>query len=181
MLNIIVCARGGEFDVVKVVDFGLVKGVDHVENGLTSMNVIPGTPPYIAPERMKGGAVVDGRVDIYALGAVAFNLLTGEPTFDGDTAVEIAYKVMHEPPCRPSERASQAIPAELDKLILATLASDPNERPADIDALLAHLDSMTFDPPWDRARAALWWAEHAPPARQVEAPVEQSLAARPQT
>ena len=158
--NIILCARGGEYDVVKVVDFGLVKDVSVVDRGVTQMNIIPGTPPYIAPERMKEGADIDGRVDIYALGAVGFSLLTAEPVFDGDTAVEIAYKAMHEEPGAPSERTSISIPAALDTLIHAMLSPNPDDRPADVDLLLRQLDEIANTLPWERAQAAAWWQEH---------------------
>jgi hypothetical protein len=163
-MNLIVSAVGGEYDVVKVLDFGLVKDVSLPDAGMTAMNVIPGTPPYIAPERMKAGAKIDGRVDIYALGAVAFNLLTGAQAYDGDTALDIAYKAMHEPPRRPSSVEGQAIPPALDDLVLAALARDPADRPADIETLLAALDRIAAALPWDARQAAEWWAAQAPPA-----------------
>lgn len=158
--NIILCARGGEYDVVKVVDFGLVKDVRLKDRGVTQMNIIPGTPPYIAPERMKEGSDIDARVDIYALGAVGFSLLTAEPVFDGDTAVEIAYKAMHEEPGRPSARVAASIPKALDSLIHRMLARDPDNRPADVGALLRELDEIASTLPWERAEAAAWWRVH---------------------
>lgn len=158
--NIILCARGGEYDVVKVVDFGLVKDVSVADRGVTQMNIIPGTPPYIAPERMKAGADIDARVDIYALGAVGFSLLTAEPVFDGDTAVEIAYKAMHEEPGAPSERTTTSIPGELDKLIHRMLAPSPDDRPADVNSLLQELEKIASASPWERAQAAAWWKEN---------------------
>ena len=163
-MNLIVSAAGGEYDVVKVLDFGLVKNVSLPDAGMTAMNVIPGTPPYIAPERMKSGGTIDGRADIYALGAVAFNLLTGAQAYEGDTALDIAYKAMHEPPRRPSVVGGPKIPPALDDLVLATLAHDPADRPADIEALLAALDRIAAVLPWDARLAADWWAAHAPPA-----------------
>jgi hypothetical protein len=163
-MNLIVSAAGGEYDVVKVLDFGLVKNVSLPDTGMTAMNVIPGTPPYIAPERMKSGAAIDGRADIYALGAVAFNLLTGAQAYEGDTALDIAYKAMHEPPRRPSAVGDRTIPPALDDLVLATLAHDPADRPADIETLLAALDRIAAALPWDVRRAADWWAAHAPPS-----------------
>ena len=155
--NIILCARGGEYDVVKVVDFGLVKDVGVRDRGVTQVNIIPGTPPYIAPERMKDGADIDARVDIYALGAVGFGLLTGEPVFDGDTSVEIAYQAMHEEPARPSERGTAGVPESLDTLIHAMLARDPDKRPGRIDTVLAELDEIATVVEWDQLQAAAWW------------------------
>ena len=158
--NIILCARGGEYDVVKVVDFGLVKDVSVADRGVTQMNIIPGTPPYIAPERMKAGADIDARVDIYALGAVGFSLLTAEPVFDGDTAVEIAYKAMHEEPGAPSERTTASIPQDLDELIHRMLAPRPDDRPVDVNSLLRELDEIASRLPWERSQAAAWWKEN---------------------
>ncbi|MGI9492483.1 MAG: serine/threonine protein kinase [Geminicoccaceae bacterium] len=158
--NIILCARGGEFDVVKVVDFGLVKDLRADRRGMTEANIIPGTPPYISPERMRDGADVDARVDIYALGAVGFSLLTGKLVFDGDTSVEIAYKAMHEKPSRPSERTAATIPETLDTLIHGMLAPNPDERPADVDTLLHLFDEIAAVLPWERAQAAAWWKGH---------------------
>ena len=159
--NIILCARGGEFDVVKVVDFGLVKEAGIEDRGVTQMNIIPGTPPYIAPECMKNGEGIDARVDIYALGAVGFSLLTGEPVFDGDTSVEIAYKAMHEEAPRASAIGSANIPVALDTLIHSMLARDPGERPVDIDAVRVELDALAAESNWDQAQAAAWWRDVA--------------------
>ena len=161
-MNIILCALGGELDFVKVVDFGLVKDIGTGDKGMTALNVIPGTPPYIAPERMKPGMHIDGRADIYALGAVCFNLLTGEQAFDGDTALDIAYKAMHEEPRRPSEHTAQTIPPALDDLVLKCLARDPDERPSTIESLLASLEDVARSAPWDEDLAAVWWATHPP-------------------
>ena len=160
--NIVLCARGGEFDVVKVVDFGLVKDVRIEGQGMTQANIIPGTPPYISPECMREGADIDARVDIYALGAVGFGLLTGKPVFDGNTSVEIAYKAMYEKPCRPSERSEASILERLDTLIYEMLAPDPNERPADVDTLLHLFEEIAGALPWERAQAVAWWKSCQP-------------------
>jgi serine/threonine-protein kinase len=164
-MNLIVSAFGGEYDFVKVLDFGLVKDVRVPDAGMTEINVIPGTPPYIAPERMRPGAAVDGRVDIYALGAVAFNLLTGTQVFEGETSLDVAYKTMHEEPRRPSGLVPDSLPESLDDLVLAMLARAAEDRPRDICDLLARLDRIAEEVPWDAGRAAAWWADH-PPARR---------------
>ncbi len=161
-MNIILCARGGEFDAVKVVDFGLVKDVAVPDRGMTAMNVIPGTPPYIAPERLKSNAAIDGRVDIYALGAVGFNMLTARQPFEGDSDLEIAYKAMHDDPRRPSECTDQDIPPALDDLILATMARNPDARPRNIEEVLERLDAIAVSVPWNRRLAAEWWEAHPP-------------------
>ena len=171
-MNIILCARGGEFDVVKVVDFGLVKEVGVPDEGMTARNIIPGTPPYIAPERLSPGGTIDGRVDIYALGAVGFNLLTRKQPFKGDSDLEIAYKAMHEDPRRPSEHTDQNIPPALDELILATMARDPDARPQNVETVLERLDDIALSVPWDRQLAAAWWQAH-PPAKPTAKDTER--------
>ena len=128
---------------------------------MTAMHEVAGTPAYVAPERLTDPEKVDHRADIYSLGSVAFNLLTGEDVFDGDTAVEICYQVMKTPPPRVAAKASQAIPAALDVLVDACLAKDPNDRPADVGKIVAALDAVEGLEAWDQAAARRWWEENA--------------------
>ena len=101
--NIILCERGGIPDVAKVVDFGLVKPVvassDEATVALTAENVLTGTPLYMAPEVIKGDVRVDGRSDLYALGAVGYYLITGEPLFESTKVVEVFAAHLHTGPC----------------------------------------------------------------------------------
>src|SRR6185295_5751391 len=88
--NIMICERGGT-PLVKVFDFGLVKKIDGggEQIALTNVNAITGTPLYLAPESITQPDHVDARIDIYALGAVGYFLLTSKPPFDGRSVVEI--------------------------------------------------------------------------------------------
>jgi serine/threonine protein kinase len=165
--NIILTERVDEPDVVKVVDFGLVKLLGGEGNGLmaTQANAISGTPLYLAPEAITTPSAVDERADIYALGAVGFYLLTGQHVFDGNTVVEVCSKHLLEPPVAPSLRATRPIPERLDQVILACLAKSPSDRPASAAALKAELEAIAEQSPHDAAAAKLWWRERAPALR----------------
>ena len=171
--NIILTERGGEPDVVKVVDFGVVKTLDleGAETTQASRSMITGTPSYLSPEAIKSGDLVDGRSDIYALGCVGYFLLTGHPVFDGSSIVEICAHHLHTPPQPPSRR-SPAVPADLDAVILECLAKSPEERFIDAGALREALGQSSAEATWSRIDALAWWA-----ARRSAAPP----GSRPQT
>ncbi len=158
--NIILCERGGQYDAVKVLDFGLVKDVKNQDVQMTAMHEVAGTPAYVAPERLTDPTKVDHRADIYSLGSVGFNLLSGTDTFEGTTAVEICYNVMKTPPPRVSAKATQPIPEALDQLIDDCLAKDPNDRPADVSRIIAILDAIEGLAAWDQAAARQWWQDN---------------------
>jgi serine/threonine protein kinase len=160
--NIMLCVQGGEFDVVKLVDFGLVQDLGETGNSrLTMATVLTGTPAYIAPERLRDPLAGDHRVDIYALGAVTFNLLTGRDVFAGTSAADIVLKAATEPAPEVATMAPRAVPAALADLVDACLAKDPQARPADVDAMLAVLEPLAVELPWTRADAAGWWQARA--------------------
>ena len=118
-------------DVAKVVDFGLVKEIEGTpgDPGLTRVDAIAGTPLYISPEAITAPETVDGRSDLYALGAVGYFLLTGQTVFSGRTVVEIASHHLHTAPVPPSERLGSPVPPKLEAAILACLAKDQEQRP----------------------------------------------------
>ena len=151
--NIMLCELGGQYDVVKVLDFGLVQSISPSDLSATSNRDLTGTPLYVAPERIRRSDNVDGRIDVYSVGTVAFYLLTGEFLFDGDSSAEILYCVVNEPPRRPSQAAAQEIPAELDNLIISCLQKDPQDRPQDMGALIEVLDSLAIALPWTQGEA----------------------------
>ena len=158
--NIMLCERGGMPDVVKVVDFGLVKNLDAAvgDVALTNTNALTGTPLYIAPESITRPDKIDARIDIYALGAVGYFLITGTPPFTGHNVVEIAGHHLHTAPEAPSVRLGRAVPPKLDALIVACLAKDPDQRPRDAQALLAALLDCEVESPWSGAAARAWWS-----------------------
>jgi tRNA A-37 threonylcarbamoyl transferase component Bud32 len=167
--NVILCERGGQYDSVKVLDFGLVKDIKNQDVQMTAMHEVAGTPAYVAPERLTDPSKVDHRADIYSLGSVAFNLLTGEDVFDGNTAFEICYHVMKTPPPQVSAKATQPIPEALDQLIADCLAKDPNDRPVNVTRIIAALDEIEIPMPWDQDTARKWWQANADRIRKLNA------------
>ena len=103
--NILVSESGGKPDFVKVVDFGLVKSLAGDGGGVTSENIVLGTPYYMAPENLRSPDRIDERSDVYALGATAYFLLTGKPVFDG-SSTDVFEQLLRDEPVRPSESGS---------------------------------------------------------------------------
>jgi serine/threonine protein kinase len=147
-----------------VLDFGLVKYRNRPAGAQTLATIdyhTSGTPAYMAPEVILGGTDVDRRADVYALGCVAYYLLTGRQVFDGATVMEVMSKHLQTAPVPPSERASFTIPSDLEQLVLACLAKNPEERPRSAAALVRMLDMLTVEP-WTAAQAEEWWVAVAP-------------------
>jgi len=147
-------------DFAKVLDFGLVKAVSAgPESSLVTIDGgIVGTPAYMAPEVTLGGAI-DGRGDLYALGCVAYYLLTGEQVFIGDTVVKQISQHVHAVPVPPSQLTKLPVPAELEQLVLACLAKNPADRPQTARQLAQSLDGIE-GMTWSEEEAARWWREH---------------------
>ncbi len=159
--NILLCRRGTAADVVKLVDFGLVKNIlPSPDPALTHAQALAGTPLYLAPESLTAPEAVDRRVDLYALGAVAYYLLTGLPPFEGKTAVEVCGHHLHTAPTPPSERLGKALPKKLEALVLACLAKEPGARPQTAAELHRALEASLDADVWSRKQAADWWREH---------------------
>ena len=120
-------------------------------------DAITGTPLYMAPEAISQPDTVDGRSDLYAVGAVAYFLLTGQHVFEAASVLEVCSKHMLEAPVPPSQRLGKALPADLEAIVLACLAKDRDARPASAaalrTALLACADAGRDDLPAARA----WW------------------------
>jgi serine/threonine protein kinase len=159
--NIILTERGGEPDVAKIVDFGLVKpiapdGADWTHSGST---VLAGTPLYMSPESMMAPDSGDTRSDLYALGAVAYYLLAGVPVFEAGTIVEIIAHHLHTEPVRPSRRVAHPIPPDLEEVVLSCLRKLPEERPASARDLRDALRRCQLAPSWTPDAAANWWRE----------------------
>jgi eukaryotic-like serine/threonine-protein kinase len=164
--NLYACRYGREVDFIKVLDFGLVKQGRAPEEGadkLTAADISPGgTPAFMSPEQALGDGEVDGRSDIYALGCVAYWLLTGSLVFKGTTPMETIVLHVNREPEPPSRRTTRPVPADLEGIVLACLAKDPADRPQTADELAMRLGSVRVGEEWTPLRAKEWWDTNRP-------------------
>ena len=155
--NIVVSHYGGIPDFAKVLDFGLVKDMTASSDArLTREDIVAGTPQYLAPETIRDGTSSDPRSDVYALGAVAYFMLTGTPVFEGRPMIVIQSHLSTAPET-PSARLGRFLPARLERLVLDCLEKDPALRPESADALAVRLAACDDVPAWTPADARSWW------------------------
>ena len=173
--NVMLCRRG-EDDVVKLLDFGLVKSLEREQTrDITKQLRVLGTPRYMAPERIVNPSDADGRSDIYAWGAVAYFLLTGKPVFDGANDLELSNQALHLPAPKVSESEPQ-VPEALDALVAACLEKDRARRPQSADAVIEALDRVASRLSWTPSDASAWWAAFREQRRIASAAVEAARA-----
>jgi len=158
--NIHVGQVGLRHDFVKVLDFGLVKELSTVSAD-HSLETVPGqmalgTPAYMAPE-LALGEPVDGRADIYALGCVAYFLITGHIVFEAEKTFQIIAKHLQTAPVPPSERTDRPVSPELERLIMKCLGKHPKDRPQSAADLREALGWISADA-WGEIQAMAWWA-----------------------
>lgn len=177
--NIMLCTQGGACDVVKVVDFGLVKQLrpatiarnradappvpkpaQHVDADLTQHSRVLGTPLYMAPERLRNPADADARADIYALAAVGFYLLCGRPIFENVADQALIDKVLAEPVPDVAGLTAGRVPAALADLISQCLEKDRALRPDSVSEFVSVLDVLGHEWVWTEFDARKWWARH---------------------
>jgi serine/threonine-protein kinase len=173
--NIFAAERGGHHDVAKLLDFGLAKRTISVEESiqLTSEGSVTGSPLYMAPEQATGEAEADARTDIYALGAVAYLMLTGQPPFPGDNAIKVMIAQASQAVTPPSQLRAD-IPADLEAIVMRCLAKHPADRIQDAASLARELRTCECAGNWSREHAARWWSEANPGDRR---PKEATLPA----
>jgi len=180
--NIFLCRQGGELDIAKVLDFGLVKVVEGSDDPhVTHDGVVTGTPQYLAPEALTDPDAIDGRSDLYALGAVGYYLLTGEQVFNGNV-VEVCGHHLHTEPTPPSERLGCELPADLEALIMQCLAKKPEDRPQTAREIRERLAEINDVPLWRQADARAWWQQHGDmirPDASVHSEITRTLAVDP--
>jgi serine/threonine-protein kinase len=169
--NIHLCRLGLEYDFVKVLDFGLVKhdlASSRDETLLSAPGMAPGTPAYMAPE-MATGDSLDGRLDLYSLGCVAYFLLTGEMVFDVDNALAMISRHLQTEPIPPSIRSGRPIPRALEDIVLACLAKNPGDRPSGAAELSQRLAAIELTA-WTQEDARAWWDANLGPPRAAPKP-----------
>ncbi|MBX9653206.1 serine/threonine protein kinase [bacterium] len=155
--NIMICQRGGIYDFVKVLDFGLVKDVSSSQNvKLTAASTVTGTPQYLSPEAIQHPDHTDSRSDIYAVGAVGYFMLTGTPVFEGNKPLEVLQKHLTDPVELPSQRVKHPIASDIEQIIVRCLDKSREKRPY-IDELLAELNSCKDAHTWGNEEADHWW------------------------
>jgi serine/threonine-protein kinase len=161
--NVMLCSRGGLADVAKLLDFGLVHqppaGGD--ASRLTHPGLIFGTPAYMSPEQAAARADVDGRSDLYSLGALAYFLLTGRPPFVRAGAVQTLAAHLGEP-LEPTADFRARVPADVQAVVLRCLAKDPAGRFPDARALDEALAGCACAGEWGAGAAAAWWQTQVP-------------------
>ena len=158
--NMFLCRLGLDFDVVKVLDFGLVKSLDEGETQLTAAGTLTGTPGYMPPERVLS-ATADERSDLYSLGCVAYWMLTGQPVFSGEPMAVLMHHA-RTAPTPPTAVSEAPIPAYLEEIVLACLEKAPEKRPSSALDLWGRLGEVAFRTEWTSERAEQWWRAHLP-------------------
>ena len=158
--NVFAAKRGGLYDVVKLLDFGLVKPVrENPSASLSQEGGISGTPLYMSPEQARGQSDLDGRSDIYSLGAVAYALLTRRPPFEGRNPIDVVIAHARDEVVWPTKH-EMSVPADVERVVLRCLAKRREDRFQDVQSLEQALTECAAADHWKQRDAARWWQEH---------------------
>jgi serine/threonine-protein kinase len=177
--NIIACERGKVYDVAKLLDFGLVKafGPGSGDVRVTREGAVTGSPAFLSPEQARGRGQLDARSDIYNVGAVAYFLVTGQLPFDGESALEMLHAHAYEP-LIPSRKFREAVPADLQWVILHCLEKDPDRRYPDAATLEKALAACKGMEEWTPEKAEEWW-QHSGDKPAIPSPLEAGNSVEP--
>ncbi|MFV0446758.1 MAG: serine/threonine-protein kinase [Planctomycetaceae bacterium] len=167
--NIFLSQRGGVYDVAKLLDFGLVKEKQDQAQPGVKYGSFSGTPLYMSPEQAAAYDDVDGRADIYSLGAVAYYLLTGETPFASKNVMELLAAHQNAEVVPPSQR-NAAIPADLDTILLKCMAKHPADRFQSTFELQQALTTCSVADLWTNQDADTWWHRISLDHRSAERP-----------
>jgi serine/threonine protein kinase len=160
--NVFLCDRGGIPDCVKVLDFGLVREYNRQNQDkltLTGEGGFVGTPSFMSPEAIKNSSRNDPRSDIYSVGALGYYLLTGKYVFEADSVLAIYEKQLTTLPVQPSQRTTNLISAEMEKIILNCLDKEPELRPQSAGELHALLLACPLASRWPPEARSAWWRQ----------------------
>ena len=178
--NVMLCERGGLYDVVKVLDFGLVREINRSDDtDVTKVDTITGTAFYLAPEAIKADGTIDARCDLYAVGAVGYYLLTGKAVFPGLSTIEVFAHHLHTEPTPPSERLGRPIAEDLEEIILQCLAKDMEDRPTSAAELRDALNACDHAGKWNQAKARAWAQRRSAGGQPPESGTVPSVRRRP--
>lgn len=159
--NLMLCHRTGQGDVVKVLDFGLVKAIDAQQQAtITAANVVMGTPNYMSPESFEEPDHVGPASDLYAVAVVGYFLVTGAPPFSGASPLEICMHHVKTAPQPPSQRVGLPIAADLEAVLLKGLAKKPIDRFLTASDFADALGACAAAGQWTTAQADAWWTAH---------------------
>jgi len=181
--NIILTRRGGVCDLVKVLDFGLVKAVHLGSAAGMKANVVVGTPHFMSPEAVERPESVDSRSDLYSLGAVGYWLLTGKTLFDDDTVEDLLVCQVKKLPPHPVERLGKPVSPDLADLLMRCLAKQPDQRPPSAEALDQALAGCASAGAWTALDAEQWWRANMAAVEALPAATmaEKTLVIAPRT
>jgi serine/threonine protein kinase len=162
--NLFLTSLGGELDWVKVLDFGLAKLADNETTArLTQRGKVFGTPRYMSPEQAQG-LPLDGRSDLYTLGVVLYELLTGQALFSAETMVALLVKHISEAPAPLGEvRPDLRFDPRLEAVVMRALAKDPETRHASVEALAHALEPFAYATQRPQARLPVREPSRLPP------------------
>ncbi|MBI4756416.1 MAG: serine/threonine protein kinase [Betaproteobacteria bacterium] len=156
--NVMAYAAHGDYDLVKLLDFGLIKDLEHTATRDLSRDArVLGTPAFMAPERLVDPRIVDRRTDLYGIGCIGFYLLAGRKPFEAGRDADLVQQIQHIQAPAVSSLSIFAIPQQLDQLIANALAKNMELRPADAEDFDAALKEIERQAPWHREQARLWW------------------------
>ena len=149
------CRRGVDVDIVKVLDFGLVKSVaePHTQDLTRALRIL-GTPSYMAPERIEHPATADIRSDLYSVGALGYFMLAGKPPYEAENDLALAYKVVNAPV------PLLDLDGSLSALIDRCLQKDVMKRPQSAQEVLDLLQQVMREAQWTAIDARSWWTAH---------------------
>lgn len=157
--NIMLNRRGGVPDFVKLLDFGLVKAIDDAQRSKPG-DGMAGTPLYMSPESIQTPDLVDARSDLYALGAVAYFLLTGTSVFQASSLTELCQQHVDAVPVVPSQRCGRDVDPDLEHAIMSCLEKNRSKRPQTARDLASMLHRLSAGDTWTINDAEAWWSRH---------------------